>query len=208
MKKLFILICMLFFCLNVFASDYKALPYKGIKNESKIKISDSGTWSAKVNRKDADYFIKRDAVLYNQDDSVNFITNCNFMFIDNGRLIGYSDSDLKFYEFMNTSGNIEKNELSLSEIAKLFKDFRIVLISDFSKATNVYKFKKMRSEEKIMVINDTSNVFDNYGFTTNNSKFENYNINNAINVTKHGMIQFSKVGDDTKYSPWFILLIR
>ena len=68
--------------------------------------------------------------------------------------------------------------------------------------------QKKRSEEKIMLINDTKERFEDYEFTTNNAKFEHYNINNAINVTKPGMIQFSKISEKTENSPWFILLVR
>ena len=99
-------------------------------------------------------------------------------------------------------------ELDSYEVSALFEDFHVITISEFSKSTNVFKIKRKRNEEKIMILNDTNNLFENYKFTTNNAKFEKYNINNTIGVTKSGMIQFSKSGENSKYYPWFILLVR
>ena len=124
-------------------------------------------------------------------------------------MLGYSESELKFYEFLlDSEQNIQKQELTLKDIAVLFKDFRIILISDFSKTTNVFKFNKKRYNEKIIIVNDTDKIFENYEFTTDNAKFEKYQINNAIKIKKKGMIQFSSSGENTKDLPWFILLVR
>ena len=208
MKKLLVLLFAFFICTSVFASDYRPLPYKNIKEGSKIAITESDTWTQKVRRKDENIYIRRGELLSLKNNSKNISTNCNYLFIINGRLVGYSDKNLKFYEFIPKFGRISKSELGIKDIAPLFKDFRIIFISDFSSQTNVYKFWKKRSAEKIMILNDTEKEFNNYGFTTNNAKFEKYEINNAICITKKGMIQFSKFGENTGIYPWFILLVR
>lgn len=208
MKKILILLSVLFISLSVFASEYKELPYKNIKENGKINYTEAEVWTEKVHRKDTNYYVKKGNTLYANDDSIPVIECYDYMFISNGKLIGYSPDELKFYEFIPKSGNMTQKELDFDEVAILFKDYRIILISDFSTTTNAFKFKKQRNNEKIMILNDTDKVFKNYEFTTNNAKFEKYLLNNSINITKKGMIQFSQSGENTKYSPWYILLIR
>lgn len=207
MKKLLLTILVCFVSLSVNASDFKNLPYKNIKENSKITISDSGKWSEKVNQQGANVLTRQGTTL-RTNNSFPIDTGCKYLFIHNNKLFGYSDSALKFYEFNYLKGRILKKELNISQTAYLFREFHIITISEFSKSTNVFKMKQRRSEEKIMIINDTSRNFDNYTFSANNAEFKNYNINNAIGITKPGMIQFSKNEENTPNAPWFILLVR
>lgn len=208
MKKFLIIIFLFFISSSVFASDIKTIQYKNICKKDKLAITETEQWTQKVGRKNTNFYFVNDTALTSQDETKTIYTGCSYLFVNNGKLIGYSDTDLKFYEFVPSQETISKNELSVKDISELFKDFRIILISDFSKATNVYKFNKKRCQEKIMIVNDSDTIFNNYGFTTHNSRFKKYNINNAISITKKGMIQFSEFGENTKGSPWFILLVR
>ncbi len=195
-------------CMSVSASELKELPYKNIKEGSKITISDKQAWTDKVKRKDNNYFTRIADELIAKDNSVTIETGCEYLFINKGRLYGYSSDDLKFYEFSYFDNKIYTRELNSDEVSLLFKEFRVILISDFTKTTNVYKFKKVRSEEKIMILNDTRRYFRDYSFTTNNSKFEKYDINNAIGITKKGLIQFSKLRETSQSTPWYVILVR
>ncbi len=208
MKKLLLIIFIYFICISVNASDIKNLPYKNIKENSKVTITESDTWSQKVSRKDTGSFVRNGHLLKKQDNSLIIDTRCKYIFLNNGKLFGYNDSIMRFYEFVPSKERISIKELNSYEVSALFNDFHVVTISEFSKSTNVYKIKRKRNEEKIMILNDTNNIFENYIFSTNNAKIEKYNINNAIGVTKSGMIQFSKSGENSKYFPWFILLVR
>ena len=208
MKKLFITFFVFLMCLSVFASDVKNLPYGNIKENGKLTITEAGIWSQKVSRKDTGSFIRQGNLLKRQDNSLNIDTKCKFIFLNDGRLFGYDDSIMRFYEFVPSNERVSVKELDIYEVSALFKDFHVIAISDFSKSTNVFKVKKTRGEEKIMLINDTAARFDNYGFSTNNAKYEEYIINNAIGVTKPGMIQFSKSDEGVKNAPWFVLLVR
>lgn len=205
-KKFLSFIIIFGFCLSVSAADIKQLPYDEIKDGQKIKPIENQGWTDKVKRKDSESFVKSGTELVSSN--LVFDTECNYIFINKGRLFGYSETDLKFYEFEQKEENIVKNELNSDDAANLFKDFHIIMISDFSKTTNVFKLKKNRSEEKIMILNDTDCEFKDYSFTTNKAKFNLYPINNTIGVTKKGLIQFSKNGEDSQETPWFILLVR
>ncbi len=173
-----------------------------------ITVTEADIWSQKVNRRDMGNFVRNGNLLKKMDDSLIIDTKCKYLFLNNGRLYGYDDAIMRFYELIPLNGKVSFKELDFNEVSVLFKDFHIIAVSEFSESTNVFKIKKKRSEEKIMLINDTKERFGDYEFTTNNAKFEHYNINNAINVTKPGMIQFSKISEKTENSPWFILLVR
>ena len=199
-------------CVN--AEEFLQIPYKNIKEESKLKI-ENGVWTNKVAKKEQDYLIKfisdgsgNYSEFYNSDGSFAFTTDCQYEFLHKGKLIGYSNQDLKFYDFILEDGKVNKRELSVEEVAELFPDYKIVKISDFSTNTNSLKLKKEGHNFKILVLNDTDKNFYHYSFSSNNGKFNTYPLTGFINVTKKGMFQFSHFGDNTESTPWFILLVR
>lgn len=206
-KLLFIIFAFLIIFPIAQASEYKQLPYKNIKDGSKLLVTESEIWTDKVKKNDPG-IIKDKSLLYINGEENAYDTDCGYLFIYNGHLLGYSASDLKFYEFVSYKGSITKQELESAQVATVFNDFRIINISDFSEYTNVFTLKKFRNPEKIMILNDTERTFQDYEFTSHNAKFDSYNINNAISITKKGLIQFSKSGEITKYSPWFVILVR
>ncbi len=210
MKKIILLLFMFLFCLKVSAADTKTLPYKNIKQNSHIYYTESDGWTIKRHKNVNMSFVRTEKVLFADDKDFAFDTNCDYLFITNGVLVGYSASELNFYKFIfNESHEYMLAEaMSQQEVAQMFKEFRIILISDFSSSTNSFVINKKRGKEKIMLLNDTELSFDNYGFTSNNTKYKKYCINNAIEASKKGLIQFSKMENDTNNTPWFILLVR
>ena len=146
MKKILLTILACFICLAVNASDIKNLPYKNIKENGKITITEADNWSSKVKRKDTNSFIRQGKLLKAKDNSYVIDTKCSYLFIEKNRLFGYSPSRLKFYEFVVNQGRVKIKELDLFQISSLFEDFHIIAISEFSKSTNVFKMKKKRSE--------------------------------------------------------------
>lgn len=198
-------------CLSVYADN---IQYKNIKDGESIVNYEEGTWGI-ANKKRDIYYTKKISdgsgsfsEFYTPEEEFVFSTGCNYEFILNGKLIGYSNSDLKFYEFSMPCGILDHRELSEEEIHNLFKDFKIVKISEFSKSTNSLKLKKDKKNFKILLLNDTDRYFYNYAFTSHNAKFNTYPLRGLLNITQKGMIQFSHFGDNTKENPWFILLVR
>lgn len=215
MKKILLsLIVMSAMVLCVNAEELLQIPYKNIKEESKLRI-ENDVWTNKINKKEQDYLIKfisdgsgNYSEFYNSDGTFAFTTDCQYEFLHKGNLIGYSNQDLKFYDFTYAEGKLNKRELTEDEIAELFPDYKIVKISDFSTNTNSLKLKKEGHNFKIIILNDTDKNFYHYSFSSNNGKFETYPLTGFINVTKKGMFQFSHFGDNTESTPWFILLVR
>ncbi|MCM1004403.1 MAG: hypothetical protein NC408_08690 [Candidatus Gastranaerophilales bacterium] len=214
-KKLFLTtILSVGICLSVSAANMNELPYKNIKEGQSLTYSEDGIWKI-ADKKATNYFTKKISdgtsnfsEFYTPDGRFLFSTGCNYEFIYNGNLIGYSNSELKFYEFTMDNDILQQRELAQDEIESLFKDFKTVKISEFATSTNSLRLKKDKKHYKIMLLNDTDRYFYHYGFTSNNAKFNIYPLRGFIDITKKGMIQFSHFGDNTKENPWFILLVR
>ena len=209
MKKIVLTLLALSFVLCASASEYSGLPYKNIKDKSKVSVSQDGmSWTTKFNKKKDLYYVKKGSEFYLRDGSPAFSTGCSYMFLTDDNLIGYSIADLKFYEFFFQNGQIAKRELSTKEVQSAFKKYKIVKISDFSQSTNSLKVKKGLGKLKLIVINDTDKDFTSYAFTSGNAKFVQYPATGILKIKKSGMIQLSKNGENTKDCPWFILLIK
>lgn len=211
-KKLTFLFVSLSLCLSAYAIE--EIEYKNLKDGAKL-LYDGVNWSDKVSRKATDYYIKKisDGItgfseFYNPEGIFLFSTATNYEFLNKGSLIGYSNNDLKFYDIFIRDGIVETRELLADEVQALFPKYKVIKISDFSKATNSLKIKKKRGDMKLILLNDTDRSFDNYGFTSNNAEYSFYKLKGFLEITEKGMIQFSKFGDNTKNSPWFILLLR
>ena len=196
------------------AADLANIKYKNINEEGKLKIVND-VWTDNVKRRDNDYFIKfisdgtgSYSEFYNADGSFAFTTGCQYEFIKNGDLIGYSNQDLKFYDYTYADGVLSRRELTEEEVQALFPDFKIIKISEFSPNTSSLKVKKDKLNFKVILLNDTDRNFYHYSFSSGNSKFERYPLTGFINIKKRGMIQFSHFGDNTKANPWFVLLVR
>ena len=202
--------------LSAEAASVKNISYDNIKENSKVSYNaELDKWSDNVSRKETDYYKKTISVgsgnyseFLNPDETLAFSTGCNYEFIKNGDLIGYSNQDLKFYDFAIIDGELTQRELTKDEVQNLFPDFEILLISEFSPNTNSLKIKKQGHNSKYIILNDTDDNFYHYSFTSGNAKFNTYHLTGFIEVTKKGMIQFSHFGDNTKENPWFILLLR
>lgn len=202
--------------LPVCAEEFASIPYKNLKEKSKITYNtEFDKWSCDVKRKEQNYYTKTICVgsgsyseFLNPDETFAFSTGSNYEFIHNGNLIGYSNQDLKFYYYTFVDGELIKSELSEEEVQNLFPDYKIVRISDFSETTNSLKIKKQKHNLKLIVLNDTDRNFYHYSFTSGNAKIKRYPLSGFVDITKKGMIQFSHFGDNTENNPWYILLVR
>ena len=211
-KKIFLTLVLTFgITLSASAVNMETIQYKNINNNDNIINTENGNWQL-ANKKYKEYFTKKVSAgsgsfseFYSPNGTFLFSTGCNYEFIHNGSLIGYSNSELKFYEFTMNKGILEQRELTESEIKNLFKDFQIVKISEFVNTTNSLRIKTDKKHLKIILWNDTDRYFYNYSFSSNNAKFNTYPLRGFLNITQKGMIQFSHFGDNTKENPWFIL---
>ena len=209
MKKFLLVLVLLSAALSVSAANLSDLPYKNIKDKTGISVSDNGQiWSTKFSKKNSSYYIKNGDDFCFPDGTLAFSINSPYMFLLDSRLIGYSNSDLKFYEYSLIDGQPEKRELSLDEVKIAFKKHKIIKISDFNENTSSIKIKKKRGCLKLIVLNDTENTFEDYKFSSGNAKFNTYPATGFIYVKKAGMIQLSKYAENSKDYPWFVLLVR
>lgn len=213
MKK-FLLSILCFYVFNsVNAANMPDLPYKNIKIKEKIFYNQtSETWSKKADKKSDNYYTKTNGFgnFYDYVDSnKNFVfsTNCEYEFIYKGNLIGYSNSNMKFYNITYKDNQLKKTELSKEEVETIFPDYKIITCSDFSTKTNSLKIKKEFGNLKIILLNDTNNTFDKYTFTSGNAHFKKYDLKGFLTVTKPGMVQFANFQESNK-NLWFVILVR
>ena len=214
MKKVLFVLALSFTILSANAESFEKIPYENIKENSKITCHD-GAWTQKNIKKNEIFYTKKVSSgtasfseFYSPDGEFVFSTGTQYEFIKNNRLIGYSNSDLKFFEYSLDNGLLTQKELSIEDIQELFKDFRIIKISEFSNSTNSLRISKTKKHCKIILLNDTDRYFYHYSFTSNNARFKNYYLRGLLDITGKGMIQFSHFGDNTKENPWYILLVR
>lgn len=205
MKKIFTLLIFILICSQmVFANEIEQMPLRDLSIKSKISVTDGSNWSEKFNKKD-NFFQIKGGDIYSKSGDLLYETKAEYLFISSGRLIGCLD--FKFYEYIFNENSIQKREMLPEETADIFKDFKVIKLSDFSELTHAYKFKK-QGNEQIILINDLSENLDGYDFSTNNSKFAKYNIKNAIKITKTGIIEFSCTAGYSDSKPIYVLLVR
>lgn len=214
MRKIFICFILMFGMMNIVsAENFPNLKYKNIGLKDKISYDiQTNTWSKKIDKKNKNYFVKvkgfGDFYDYlDADKNFAFSTNCEYEFIYNNTLIGYSNRDLKFYEIIYDNNTIGKRALTIEETEALLPDYKIISLSEFSPKTNAFKIKRGSSPLKIFIYNDTENTFDNYTFFSGNSKFEQYDLKGFLTVQTPGMIQFSRTGEQNS-SLWYVILVR
>ncbi len=215
MKKVLLLIISAFILtIPAFASLKSPIKYKNIKLKSKISYnSQLDSWKDKVSKTD-EFFIKFNNLsdgkfaYIDKSGELAFETDCDYEFINNGKFICYSNSDLMFYQLSYADNKISKIKLTEEEIQQIIPEYRIIKISEFSSLTNSLKIKKHFSDLYIFIMNDTEKTFEGYEFTSGNSKLKQYSLNGFARIDKSGMIQFAPTNDETKTNPWYILLVR
>lgn len=202
------------FFLVLQANALENIKYKNLQDRQKIMFN-HGIWSKKVAKNCKNYYIKKanNGILnysefYSPDNQFLFSTATEYEFIYKGSLIAYSNSDLKFYEFnIDEQGILQQRELALFEVQDLFPKFQIIDLNLFSQ-THSIKLKKRFRDLDVILINTSDGNYNNYGYYTNNARFENYDLKGFLKIKKKGMIQFSKFCENSKNSPWYVLLVR
>lgn len=195
-----------------FSADIPGFDHKEIKYKDKIFFNvATEQWSNK-NTKNSDICFEK-KVGFNEygdyiktDGDLIFATNCDFDFIHNGRLFGYSSSDLKFYEFIFENNRIIKTPLTKEEIQKIIPNYKIAPISMFSANTNSLRIRKDAGNLKLFILNDTDKNFHNYKFIPVNSLIKTYDLAGFLKVEKGGMIKFTDENTFIKGNPYILMV--
>lgn len=208
--KIIVLFNLLFFSIGVEAEAFEKINYEKLQQSDKI-ANLQGVWRDKVADNSNNYFVKlfnesdNQTLFYSHIDEFSFATHCDYEFIYKGSLIGYSNSMLKFYEFILKDFELFKRELSEDELSEMFPDRMLVKLSDFDTKTNSLKIKNKNKNLKIILLNDSDKNFNDYVFTTNNSVIKHYELKGFVDIYKKGMLHFAKKGENKN---WYVLLIR
>ena len=213
MKKIFIIFVLFFVIQAVMAESLCEIKYKNLPYNTKLTYLNN-VWGTKNVRNDRLYYKKIKNLksfkteLVSSKNNVHFLLNSDYEFIVDGRLVGYSNEDLKFYEYQIDCNNLYQRELFESEIQELFPKCKILKVSDFSDTTNSIKISKGKKDLKLLLLNDTEASFYNYWFSTNNAEIMLYELKGFVNITKKGLIQFSRNDDNYERNAWYVILVR
>lgn len=111
-----------------------------------------------------------------------------YEFLFNGRLIGYSTADLKFYELIFEEGIVRVKELSFAEVKEIFPGLEIIKVS--TAENGKLQIKRLPFETKsFMVLNDTDETFYHYSYE--NKITPNAPFNSLLTVDSYETILFS-----------------
>lgn len=128
-----------------------------------------------------------------------------YEFIFEGRLIGYSTAELKFYELLMINDNFEAKELPLPHVQEIFKGLEIIPVS--SATNNELTIKKLPWQTKsFLILNDTTEYFYRYDFETA-VKFDEP-FKTLITVDKFETIIFSHFGSRESLFPILKIAVR
>lgn len=116
--------------------------------------------------------------------------NYDYEFIYNTETILVDNKDLKFYKIENNQ--IEEKLLSEEEIQKIFPDFDIIKISDFT--NGIYTVISNNNEKKVLIFNDTDNNFSEYSIIPDKNGIDK-NIKGLIQLPKKGKIRLMNSND-------------
>lgn len=121
-----------------------------------------------------------------------------YEFLDNGRLIGFNQHDLKFYEVLRQRGQFAVEELSPQQVQELFPDLQIIKLSQAVNGSLIVE-KFPGKKLTFMLLNDTSQSFYHYSF-------ENYTepafpFKSVLQVSSAGELVFSHFGSRDKLNP-------
>ena len=214
MKK--VLLTLFIFCfvsLSTYAENFPNLPYKNINNKEKISYdAQTDLWSKRINKNDT-YYIKTKGFgefsdYIDSNKNFAFSTNCEYEFIYKNSLIGYSNKDLKFYQFSFINGELIKTPLAKEEVQNIFPTYRVISLADFSEKTNAYKIKKHFGALDVILLNESDKTYENYDYSSGNAKFNQYKLKGFLTITKPGMIQFAESDTSLSDNMWYMLLVR
>ncbi len=170
------------------------------------------TWSDQQQTKD-DIHIKNKRFIgsggfseyYYENGKVAIGPVTNVEFVDNGRLIGVNSHDLKFFQFFYNDDKITSQTLSEEEVQKLYPDYEIVKISQFTN-NKITIYKKFFQKKNILLLNDTPLSF--YKYTYKPTSVNPSYIKTFITLSHPGKIVFSHYGDDTPEMPALTIYVK
>lgn len=138
-------------------------------------------------------YVSRDKTLY---------LPTTYEFLYQGRLIGYSEHDLKFYEVKYIDNDFKIVELTPQQVEELFEGLEIKLTSSI--LDGEIEVSKLPWEEKtFMLLNDTPTSYYHYSF----EDFDGYGhpFKSVLKVKKARKIIFSHFGANDELFPQILI---
>lgn len=122
-----------------------------------------------------------------------------YEFLIDGRLIGYSEHDLKFYEVRYQNGVFVEKKLNPQEVRALFPGLDVILLSSADNQNTIQIKKKWFGPQTFLLLNDTDTFYYKYSF----EKFKNAAtpFKSAISIAEPIQLVFSHYGSRDAINP-------
>lgn len=168
-----------------------------------IYVPSAGIWSNGGMAEDRIVFTKRISVgsgSYSEyvSDYQNLYLSSTYEFLDNGRLIGYSAHELKFYEVVFKNDKFEQVELTPEQVKELFPGVEVVKTSEAE--VGIITVSRLPFGAKtFLLLNDTPTSYYHYTF----ENFYGYGtpFKSVLKVDEARDIVFSHFGSDNALNP-------
>lgn len=139
-------------------------------------------------------------------DKTTLYLPTTYEFLYDGRLIGYSEHDLKFYEIVYKNKKFETKPLNKSAVQDLFPELDIVTTSSAKNGILVIK-KPVFEDKTFLLLNDTDVSYYHYSF----EDFKNANTSpfkSMLTIKDSGNIIFSHFGSTAPEYPTLTIKIE
>lgn len=121
-----------------------------------------------------------------------------YEFLLNGKFYGYNGHNLKFYDIVYKAKTLQAIEMSSTEVAKLFPELKIVLVSSLIKGqTSVSKLPF--ESVSFLLLNDTE--YDFYKYSFEGALPSQTPFKGVLSVADYGTVIFSHYGADDAVYP-------
>ncbi|MCM1338179.1 MAG: hypothetical protein NC191_00730, partial [Muribaculaceae bacterium] len=123
-------------------------------------------------------------------------------FLKDKTLYSYFPKNFEYYEVIFNGVKFVPRKLTLSEVEKLFPEYKIIKVSDLQKGTLQIKFSKKSS--KFVIVNDVGENFYKYYVVPNESKkLELEEFSNKFNVSSSVNIKIQRLEGCSKAYPCY-----
>ncbi len=205
MKKIIMLFVLILFTAittkPVFATD-NIIP---VTNNSTLYYSPSlNLWSITPKTKDKIKITKRDYKYY-INQKLAFTLKSDFNFISNNQFATVDNNTLKFYALNYDNSTFLPQEMSPNQVQTLFKDIKVIPISQFE--NQIYKIKREPFKtETYLLVNDTAQDFTGYRFSP--TSVQRTPIKGIFLARNSNTIRFRKESDNLKQEYFLTITIK
>ena len=145
------------------------------------------------------------AAIYKEAGKQELYLSSTYEFLSNGRLIGYSGHELKFYELKYIKDGVWQVELTPEQVAELFPGLEIIRTSS-AKDGIIEVERRPFGTKTVLLLNDTPASYYHYSFE--NFEHSGEPFKSVLRLNDARDIVFSHFGKADEANPILILRVK